>query len=171
LLSKFFLYYLLSDDRFFDYSSLTVKGTKMPRGDKAAIMNYLVPNIPLPTQQAIAATLSCLDDKIALNSRINANLEVQAQAIFKSWFADFEPFKNGEFVDSELGRIPTGWREGALKDVATVTMGQSPKGSSYNESGQGMVFYQGRAEFGWRFPMNRLFTTQPKRIAKKAMYL
>jgi type I restriction enzyme S subunit len=67
-------------------------------------MPILIP--PLPTQRAIAATLSCLDDKIELNNRINANLEAQAQAIFKSWFVDFEPFKGGEFVDSELGRIP-----------------------------------------------------------------
>jgi type I restriction enzyme S subunit len=87
----------------------------------------LVPNIPLSTQQAIAATLSCLDDKIALNSRINANLEAQAQAIFKSWFVDFEPFKDGGFVDSELGRIPKGWRVGRLTDIVDVLGGGTPK--------------------------------------------
>jgi type I restriction enzyme S subunit len=99
--------------------------------------------------------------------QINHNLEQMAQAIFKSWFVDFEPFKDGKFVDSELGRIPEGWRVGVLNEIATITMGQSPDGNSYNESGNGTVFYQGRAEFGWRFPMNRLFTTQPKRMAKK----
>ena len=139
----------------------------MPRGDKTAIMNYMVPDIPLPTQRAIAATLSCLDDKIELNNRINVNLEAQAQAIFKSWFVDFEPFKDGEFIESELGMIPKGWRVGVLSDVAAITMGQSPDGSSYNETGEGTVFYQGRAEFGWRFPVTRLYTTEPKRMAKK----
>lgn len=112
-----FLYYALSDDKFFDYSTATSKGTKMPRGDKAAIMQYSVPDIPYEEQRTIAATLSCLDDKIELNNRINANLEAQAQAIFKSWFVDFEPFQGGEFVDSELGKIPKGWNIHRLEDV------------------------------------------------------
>jgi type I restriction enzyme S subunit len=112
-----FLYYLLSEDRFFDYATLTAKGTKMPRGDKTAIMRYPVLRVPQENQRAIAATLSCLDAKIALNKRINANLEAQVQAVFKSWFVDFEPFKDGKFIDSELGRIPEGWRVGRLKDL------------------------------------------------------
>ena len=70
-------------------------------------MSVSVP--PLIAQRAIAATLSCLDTKIELNNKINENLEAQAQAIFKSWFVDFEPFQNGEFVESELGLIPEGW--------------------------------------------------------------
>jgi type I restriction enzyme S subunit len=73
---------------------------------------------PLPTQRAIAATLSCLDDKIELNRCINANLEAQAQAIFKSWFVDFGPFNDGKFVDSELGRLPKGWKVRNLADIA-----------------------------------------------------
>lgn len=72
---------------------------------------------PLPEQKAIAATLSCLDDKIELNNRMNKNLEEMAQAIFKSWFVDFEPFQDGEFEESELGMIPKGWRVGKLEDV------------------------------------------------------
>lgn len=60
-----------------------------------------------------------------------------------------------------------GWKEGVLSDIADVTMGQSPRGSSYNKNGTGTVFYQGRAEFGFRFPTQRLFTTQPKRMAKE----
>jgi type I restriction enzyme S subunit len=120
-----FLYYLLSEDKFFDYATLTSKGTKMPRGDKGAIMNYMIPDIPFPTQQAIAATLSCLDDKIALNSRINHNLGQTAQAIFKSWFVDFEPFKDGKFVDSELGRIPEGWKVGVLCDFVNIKYGKA----------------------------------------------
>jgi type I restriction enzyme S subunit len=84
-------------------------------------LEFLLP--PLSTQRAIAATLSCLDDKIELNNRINANLEAQAQAIFKSRFVDFEPFKGSEFVDSELGRIPKGWRVGRLTDIANYING------------------------------------------------
>ena len=100
------------------------------------------------------------------NKRRNDNLEQQAQALFKAWFVDFEPFKDGKFVDSELRRIPEGWRVGNLSDIANITMGQSPDGKSYNEVGIGMIFYQGRAEFGNRFPSIRLYTTIPKKIAE-----
>ena len=93
------------------------------------------------------------------------NLEQQAQALFKSWFVNFEPFKNGQFVDSELGKIPKGWKVGYLSEIADIIMGQSPNGSTYNENGEGIIFYQGRAEFGTRFPSIRLFTTNPTRIA------
>jgi type I restriction enzyme S subunit len=99
-------------------------------------------------------------------SEINDNLEQQAQAIFKSWFVDFEPFRDGGFVESELGMIPQGWRVGKLEDIANIVMGQSPAGHSYNEFGDGCVFYQGRTEFGTRFPKIRLFTSEPKRMAK-----
>ncbi|MEG0830636.1 MAG: restriction endonuclease subunit S [Anaerovoracaceae bacterium] len=118
-------------------------------------------------QKAIADTLSCLDDKIEINNKINKNLEAQAQAIFKSWFVDFEPFQDGEFVDSEMGRIPKGWRVGTLGEVADIQMGQSPKGISYNEDKIGTVFYQGRTDFGIRYPKVRLYTTDPKRMANK----
>ena len=156
--SKEYLYYVLADDEFFKYSMTTSKGTKMPRGDKTSIMNYPVKLPPLPTQQKIAAILSSLDDKIELNNKINTNLEQQAQALFKNWFVDFEPFG---------GKMPEGWKVGKLSDIAEITMGQSPDGKSYNENGEGTVFYQGRAEFGTRFPTRRLFTKEPKRIAKK----
>lgn len=156
--SKEYLYYVLADDEFFKYSMTTSKGTKMPRGDKTSIMNYPIKLPPLPTQQKIAAILSSLDDKIELNNKINTNLEQQAQALFKNWFVDFEPFG---------GKMPEGWKVGKLSEIAEITMGQSPDGKSYNEDGIGSVFYQGRAEFGTRFPTRRLFTTEPKRIAKK----
>lgn len=157
-ISKDYLYYVLSDDNFFDYCMTTSKGTKMPRGDKVAIMQYKVNLPPLPTQQKIAQILSSLDDKIELNNKINANLEQQAQALFKSWFVDFEPFG---------GEMPSGWKVGKLSEIAEITMGQSPDGKSYNVDGNGTVFYQGRAEFGIRFPTRRLFTTDPRRMAKK----
>lgn len=113
-----FLYYLLSQDLFFAYVMSGANGSKMPRGDKQQIMNW---EIELPSekedQRRIASILSSLDRKIELNNKINADLEEMAQAIFKNWFVDFEPFKDSKFVDSELGMIPEGWKVGTLGDI------------------------------------------------------
>lgn len=127
--------------------------------------------MPIPILQSsiilrLVSILSALDSKIENNNKINANLESQAQALFKSWFVDFTPFKDQPFVDSELGPIPQGWKVGTLGDIANIIMGQSPAGSSYNERGNGVIFYQGRTEFGFRFPNVRLYTTMPKRYAE-----
>ena len=86
-----------------------------------AMIEQLDISLPsLPEQKAIAATLSALDDMIELNNKVNKTLEEMAQAIFKSWFVDFEPFKDGEFEESELGLIPKGWRVGVLEDIAFI---------------------------------------------------
>ncbi|MDQ3190670.1 MAG: restriction endonuclease subunit S [Bacteroidota bacterium] len=130
----------------------------------------------LPTQTAIAEILSSLDDKIELNNKINHELEALAQALFKQWFIDFdfpnekgEPYKSsgGEMVESEVGEIPNGWEVKSLKDEFLINMGQSPKGETYNEFGNGIIFFQGRSDFGFRFPSIRIFTNDPKKIAKK----
>ena len=84
------------------------------------VYNYAVSLPPLSVQYKISSILKSLDDKIEVNRKINENLEQQAQALFKSWFVDFEPFKDGEFVESELGMIPKGWRVGTLFDVAEI---------------------------------------------------
>ena len=121
-----YLYYLLSQQAFFDYVMSGAKGCKMPRGDKKQIMQWPV-NIPaIDVQKKVVAILSSLDNKIRLNRRINDNLEEQAKALFKSWFVDFEPFKNGPFADSELGKIPQGWTIGTLSDVGDVIGGGTP---------------------------------------------
>lgn len=78
---------------------------------------------PLQEQKQIAAILSALDDKIELNQRINQTLEAMAQALFQSWFVDFEPFRDGEFVESELGLIPKGWRVGRIEDLCEIGIG------------------------------------------------
>ena len=104
-----FLYYLLCQDDFFNYIMLGAKGTKMPRGDRKQIINWGIAIPTLTVQQRIVSILSSLDSKIELNRKINSNLEEQAKALFKSWFIDFEPFKGGKFIDSELGMIPEGW--------------------------------------------------------------
>ncbi|MCM1314128.1 MAG: restriction endonuclease subunit S [Alistipes senegalensis] len=112
-ISPEFLYYTLADDRFFNYAMKTSKGTKMPRGDKKAIMEYIVSVPDYETQKKTGYLLRLLDMKIQLNNRINKNLEEQAQAIFKSWFVDFEQFG---------GVMPENWRIGKVSDIhMTVT--------------------------------------------------
>jgi type I restriction enzyme S subunit len=140
---------------------------------------------PLPEQKAIAAVLGALDDKIDLNRRMNATLEAMARVLFQSWFVDFDPVRAkldgrqpvgldtaatalfpNEFEDSGFGPIPKGWSVGQLSDGFDLTMGQSPPGETYNEDGAGLPFYQGRADFGFRFPTRRIYCTAPARYAK-----
>lgn len=146
-----YLYYVLANDTFFEYSMATAKGTKMPRGDKKALMEYEVPDYDLNEQNKIADVLSPIDDKIRLNNKINKNLQSQALAIY---------------IHMIVKKADESWHTGLLSDIASITMGQSPKGDSYNENSIGTVFFQGRAEFGFRFPSRRLYTTEPKRMAK-----
>lgn len=99
-----YLYYLLSQQAFFDYVMSGAKGCKMPRGDKKQIMQWPVTLPPLDEQRRIAGILGSLDDKIELNRRINANLEAQAQALFRSWFVDNE---TNDLTYYELGDVTT----------------------------------------------------------------
>ena len=160
-----FIYYVVANQQFKNTITQLATGTTIKNVSLETMRNYTFRIPPLSIQKQIGKILSSLDDKIELNRRINDNLEQQAQALFKSWFVNFEPFKNGQFVDSELGKIPKGWKVGYLSEIADIIMGQSPNGSTYNENGEGIIFYQGRAEFGTRFPSIRLFTTNPTRIA------
>lgn len=97
--------------------------------------------VSLPSQKAqknIVSILSSLDRKIELNNKINADLEEMAQAIFKNWFVDFEPFKNGKFVDSELGMIPEGWKVGSPYEYVKVVYGAPYKSAKFNDNGEGL---------------------------------
>lgn len=114
-----YLYYLMST---LDLHHHHI-GAAQPLMTQDIIGNFNINIPPLPTQQKIANILSSLDDKIEVNRRINENLEAQAQALFKSWFVDFEPFKDGEFVESELGMIPKGWRVKRLEEVSKLIAG------------------------------------------------
>lgn len=105
--SKRFLYYVLADDTFFSYSMSTAKGTKMPRGDKKALMKYDVPNISYEEQVKIASVLDVIDKKIIVNKEINDNLEQQAVLLMRSWFSDFSQSQNVDRQDSEFGEIPS----------------------------------------------------------------
>ena len=175
--SNVFIYWLLKTKQYVHYIAGVKTGTTVSMVTKKNVedFTFLAPTNPKEREE-IVSIISSLDDKIAVNRRICENLEAQAQALFKHWFIDFAPFldkpsgkaerKNGKFVESELGMIPEGWRVGRLGDVADITMGQSPAGSSYNEKGEGIFFYQGRTEFGFRYPSVRLYTTEPKRFAE-----
>ena len=143
-----YLYWLLCDDAFFDYVMATSKGTKMPRGDKSAIMSYAIPSNSEMAQRNITSILNPIQAKIEMNAKLNGYLAAMCDTVFSEQFGSIED-------------------NAVLSDVADITMGQSPSGKSYNEDGDGTVFYQGRGEFGWRFPSQRLFTTEPKRMAKE----
>ena len=125
-INSHFLFYQLCQDSFFSYVMQGAKGTKMPRGDRNQILQWPI-NIPsFFEQNKIVSILKSLDDKIEVNRRINENLEQQAQALFKSWFVDFEPFKDQPFVESELGMIPQGWRVQEAQEVFSINIGKTP---------------------------------------------
>ena len=146
-----YLYYLLSDDRFFAYVMTGAKGTKMPRGDKAQILQYPVSLPSLEEQKRIAGVLGAFDDKIELLQKQNTSLENMAKALFKSWFVDFgvvhakqqgqpkaavmqqyhltEELYNlfpSSFEPSSLGPIPTGWQVKTAQEIANILIGRTP---------------------------------------------
>jgi len=164
-LNPLFLYYTLLSPQFYTKADIMAIGAVQRTISLTSLRNATIQIPSLTVQEEIVSILKTLDDKIEVNRRINENLEQQAQALFKSWFVDFEPFKDQPFVESELGMIPQGWRVGILSEIAEIIMGTSPSGSSYNTEGKGDVFYQGRAEFGFRFPDRNLYTTEAKRFA------
>ena len=125
--------------------------TAVPIVNKSSFSQYEIDCPELSVQKKIGDILSSIDKKIEENNKINNNLEQQAQAIYQQMFVE---------------NTSSDWKEGSLIDIADITMGQSPSGSSYNEDGVGTIFFQGRAEFGFRFPSIRLFTTEPKRMAR-----
>lgn len=102
-----------------------VTGSAQPKFNKTNFRSMYIPVPPLDVQRRIASILSSLDRKIELNNKINADLEEMAQAIFKNWFVDFEPFKDGKFVDSELGMIPEGWKVGTLGELCNFKRGKN----------------------------------------------
>lgn len=116
------------------------------------ILNKIECQIPdLDIQKKISNILRTMDGKVECNTAINRNLQEQAVTLYKEMIIDCADDR---------------WSDGVLSDIAIITMGQSPKGDTYNETGDGTVFYQGRGEFGDRFPTRRLYTSDPKRMAQ-----
>jgi type I restriction enzyme S subunit len=175
-----FAYYFLKCFAFQGYNS----GSAQPSLNRNFVHPVPVEVPPIPEQRAIAHILGTLDDRVELNRRMNETLEAIAAGLFRSWFMNFEPTRAkadgrdpcppkavaelfpDSFVASELGEIPAGWRVGCVDDEFNLTMGQSPPGDTYNETGDGLPFYQGRADFGFRFPTRRVYCTSPTRLAK-----
>ena len=118
-----FVYYTLKND----YTTLAslANGGAQQNLNAQIIKDYVLKMPSLADQRRIASILSSLDRKIELNNKINADLEEMAQAIFKNWFVDFEPFKDGKFVDSELGMIPEGWKVGTLGELCNFKRGKN----------------------------------------------
>ena len=190
-----------------------ITGAVQPKLNKANLDAIEIPIPPVNERLLINQILNSLKEKILLNNQINQTLESIAQALFKSWFIDFEPVRAkiaakqegkdpelaamcaisgktqaeleqmagedfaelqataalfpDELVESELGEVPRGWEVSTIGKRFNVVMGQSPKGDTYNGNKHGKLFFQGRAEFGWRYPTPRLYTTDPKRVAKE----
>lgn len=213
-LSANYLFQICRWNRFTQYSIRTAKGVKMPRGDKAALVefSFKLPNIS--EQERISEIFNIIDKKIQLNKQMNETLEQMAQALFQSWFVDFDPvidnaldagseipealqtraekrravrsaadfkplpaniralFPNEFEQSAELsvgidGRIPKGWKLSDIGHEFDVTMGQSPPGDTYNIERIGEPFFQGKTDFGFRYPKNRIYCSVPKRKAKK----
>ena len=131
-----FVYYLTQTPLFRDTAIKSMVGSSGRQRAQMDVLENLKMFVPkdISDQRRIASILSSLDRKIELNNKINADLEEMAQAIFKNWFVDFEPFKDGKFVDSELGMIPEGWKVGCLGDIAEITSGKRPPKKSKDKT-------------------------------------
>ena len=183
--SGYLRYYLDSADTRAMLKAGYVSGSAIPRVVLKDFRRAPIPVPPLTEQKAIAAVLGALDDKIELNRHMNATLEALARALFQSWFVDFDPVRakldgrkptgfddataalfSNSFQESSLGHIPKGWTAGTVVEGFNLTMGQSPPGDTYNEEGNGLPFYQGRTDFGFRFPTRRIYCSDPTRYAK-----
>lgn len=119
-----FLFWQLKTPDYIDYISSVKTGSVVRMVTKKNVEDYVFRCPPKEVRDRISKLLWGLDRKIELNNKINADLEEMAQAIFKNWFVDFEPFKDGKFVDSELGMIPEGWKVGSLGDFCNVFTGK-----------------------------------------------
>lgn len=143
-----FVFYAMFRDDFFVHMMHGKKGTKMPRGDKNHILDFLIPKVEYPAQQKIAVVLSALDAKIELNNRINSELEGMAKTLYDYWFVQFDfPDKNGKPYKSSGGKmawneqikreIPDGWEVKSISDIADTSSGGTPLSTnkSYYENG------------------------------------
>ncbi|MEW5181398.1 restriction endonuclease subunit S [Escherichia coli] len=175
-LPLFLAYYTRTN--FFKSAITSVAGTNINNLNQDILGNIMIPHYSIGIQKSIVAVLTSIDEKIAINNRINAELEAMAKTLYDYWFVQFDfPDANGKPYKTSGGRmeynatlkreIPAGWAVNTLAQIANITMGQSPAGESYNEDGIGTLFFQGSTDFGWLFPTPRQYTTSPTRMAKK----
>ncbi len=177
-ISPYYLYAVLLQDAFFDYVMLAPKGSKMPRGDQEHIMRFPVKKIDSEKEKEVGLLIKTINDQLENFRKQNELLESLSKLMFDYWFIQFEfpnedkrPYKSAGgkmYYNEKLKReIPVGWECVPLIDIANITMGQSPDGTSYNSTGNGTIFYQGSTDFGLRSPKVRQFTTSPSRFAKR----
>lgn len=148
-----FIRYLLESPDFQRQAEIAGVGSVMRHFGPMHLRQMTVRLPPVAVQRRITEILSALDDKIELNRRMSATLAATARTLFRSCFTDGGTVAEGR------------WRPSVIGDEFNVTMGQSPPGSTYNSTGDGLPFYQGRADFGPRFPTRRVYCTAPTRTA------
>lgn len=175
---KYLLYTLMSEYVQVQIRRINQTGSIVSNLNISSLKKLKIPLHNFEEQRKIANILSAIDDKIQINNQINQELEAMAKTLYDYWFVQFDfPDQNGKPYKSSGGKlvynqdlkreIPEGWGVEKLGDIANIAMGQSPKGTSYNEVGEGMLFFQGSTDFGWRFPVVRQYTTEPSRIAEE----
>lgn len=177
---NYYFYYFLTSD--YMLSTLQERAENricsFPQITFDLLKDYKIRVPHLEEQVRIASILYNIDKKVEINNQISAELEAMAKTLFDYWFVQFDfpdadgkPYKSsgGKMVYNETLKreIPEGWEAKVLSDIANITMGQSPAGSSYNLEGMGTIFFQGSTDFGWLFPTTRQYTTEPNRMAKK----
>lgn len=173
-----YLFYVMKSPFFKKQIEYSLIGAVQKALTMVMLSEIKIPLPPLDEQIKTATVLSTIDDKISTNAVVVTELEAMAKALYDYWFVQFDfpdengkPYRTsgGEMVwNEQLKReIPKGWEVGRLCDIANITMGQSPTGESYNDIGDGLIFYQGRTDFGLSFPTPRMYTTAPTRFAQK----
>lgn len=135
-IDKHFLYWIMRTYNYQKYIVNHCSGSTVKHTSPTNIGSYVFKAPSLEKQKNLVSFLDNIETKIELNHRINENLEQQAQALFKSWFVDFEPFKDGKFVDSELGMIPEGWRVGVFNELVEILSGFAFKSNTFVEKGK-----------------------------------
>ena len=185
IVEPLFAYYWFSEPYVQEYIRSRNTGSTIPLINLSVLKSLPIPVPPIDTQHGILGVIATLDDRIDLLRQTNATLESIAQALFKSWFIDFDPVRAkaegrepegmdaataalfpAEFEESALGLIPRGWEPTSVGKIFRIIMGQSPPGETYNQEGIGVPFYQGRTDFGFRFPSVRVHCTAPTRLAR-----
>ncbi|WP_313025866.1 restriction endonuclease subunit S [Pseudomonas lopnurensis] len=173
-----YLKYVIGSPWFSSYIKRITTGSLVPHISLKQIREFPLSLPPIDEQKKVAKVLGTIEEKIELNNRINSKLEAMAKTLYDYWFVQFDfPDANGKPYKTSGGKmvynptlkreIPEEWNDKTLSQIANITMGQSPEGSSYNEEGVGTIFYQGSTDFGWLFPLTRQYTTAPSRMAKK----
>ena len=166
--TRFLYYYFFGADWRATIANNMLAGATVDRIPLTRFPDFPIYTPPLPIQRRIASILSAYDDLIENNTRRIAILEEMARRIYEEWFVKFKfpGHEKVKMVDSELGKIPDGWKIQTLGEYTFITMGQSPKSEFYNQDGNGLPFHQGVTDFGRHFPIHRMYCTAQARIAE-----